>query len=81
MTKAQLLNPLVKITVIKEALTTKNEDFFKKFTIIVGTGLTCEQILSLSKTCRENEIKFICGNVYGMFGYSVADFQNHQYFE
>lgn len=78
--KAQALNPLVKITADTETLSSKDKDYFKNFTIIVGTGLTTEQLINIDSICRESNIKFICGDVFGMFGFSLADFQNHDYY-
>lgn len=79
--KAQALNPLVKIVADTEPFSSKSDEFFGKFTIIIGTGLRTEQIISVSASCRKHNVKFICGDVFGMFGYSLADFQEHQYFE
>lgn len=79
--KAQALNPLVKITADCDKIVSKDEAFFKIFTIIIGTGLNTEQIMFLAKICRSNNIKLICGDVFGMFGYAVLDLQKHEYYE
>ncbi|KAF5299386.1 hypothetical protein FQR65_LT09427 [Abscondita terminalis] len=78
--KAQALNPLVKITADIEPLSKKPKEYFTNFTIIVGTGLMTKQLLNIDNICREFNIKFICGDVFGMFGYTLADFQNHDYY-
>lgn len=79
--KAQALNPLVKITADTESPASKDQSFFKKFNIIVATGIKTDLLLKVDKTCRANKIKLIFGDVFGMFGYSVADFQDHDYYE
>lgn len=79
--KAQTLNPLVRIVADTENVTKKSDEFFTGFTIVVATGLNTEEILRISGICRKNNIKFICGDVFGMFGFSISDFQEHDYYE
>lgn len=81
MPKAQALNPLVKIIPDTDDPTSKDTKFFEKFSIIVATGIKSSLVLKIDKVCRSNNIKFICGDVFGMFGYTLADFQEHEYFE
>ncbi|KAJ8984071.1 hypothetical protein NQ317_006569 [Molorchus minor] len=79
--KAQALNPLVKISADTDIPVSKDMKFFENFTIIVATGITTDFLLKLDKFCRSKGIQLICGDVFGMFGYSLADFQDHDYFE
>ncbi|XP_018332792.1 SUMO-activating enzyme subunit 1 [Agrilus planipennis] len=79
--KAQSLNPLVKIVVDTNNISVKQKEYFDSFTMIVATDLKSEDILKLDNICREKKIKFICGNVYGMFGYSILDLQEHEFLE
>ncbi|XP_017784327.1 PREDICTED: SUMO-activating enzyme subunit 1 [Nicrophorus vespilloides] len=79
--KAQALNPLVKITPDSESVDKKNAEFFAIFTVVIATGLNSVQVLEISKYCRDAKVKFICGDNFGMFGYSFADFQTHEFFE
>ncbi|KAK9870538.1 hypothetical protein WA026_008100 [Henosepilachna vigintioctopunctata] len=79
--KAQSLNPLVKITADCENPVEKNANFFEAFTIIITTGIKTDLVLKLDKICRINKVKLISGDVFGMFGFSVADFLNHEYYE
>lgn len=72
---------MVKITAICEKVTSKDEAFFKDFTIVVATGLSTTEVLFLSKMCRKNNVKLICGDVFGMFGSAVIDLQEHEYYE
>ncbi|EFA08714.1 SUMO-activating enzyme subunit 1 [Tribolium castaneum] len=79
--RAQALNPLVKIVVDTGSVAAKSGDYFKEFTIVVATKLKFELILKIDGFCREHNVKFIYGEVAGFFGYSVSDFQDHEYFE
>jgi len=79
--KAQPLNPLVKLVGDTDDIDDKNDDFFKSFTLVLGTKLNPKQILRIGKICRKNNIKFIFGDNFGMFGYSASDFQKHTYIE
>ncbi|XP_074025647.1 SUMO1 activating enzyme subunit 1 [Leptinotarsa decemlineata] len=79
--KGRALNPLVKIKVDTDSPASKDQSFFKKFTIIIATGIKTDLLLKIDKICRANNVKLIFGDVFGFFGYSVADFQEHNYFE
>lgn len=79
--KAQALNPLVKISTETASIDSKDAKYFAQFTIVAGTRLKRSQILKISTACREYNVKFICGDNFGMFGYTLADFQQHQYYE
>lgn len=79
--KARALNPLVKITSDSDPPSSKDLKFFEQFTIIVATGIKTDLLLKIDKTCRAKNVKLICGDVFGAFGYSLADFQEHDYFE
>lgn len=80
LSKAQALNPLVKITTDVKPLSEKPNTYYKDFTIVVATGLTTKQLIDIDSHCREFNVQFICGDVFGMFGYSLADFQDHDYY-
>lgn len=79
--KAQMLNPLVEIKADTDSPSSKDSSFFKDFTIIVATCIKTDLLLKIDKVCRANNVKLIYGDVFGSFGYSVADFQDHDYHE
>lgn len=79
--KAQALNPLVKISVDTTSPITKESAYLKKFTIVVATSIRLDLVLKLDKVCRANKIQFIYGDVFGLFGFCVADFQEHECYE
>ncbi|VEN34947.1 unnamed protein product [Callosobruchus maculatus] len=76
-----MLNPLVKISADTDAPTSKDLTYFKKFTIIVATGIKSDLLLKIDKICRSEKIKLIFGDTFGMFGYTVSDFEKHIYYE
>lgn len=79
--KAQALNPLVKLTPDPQNPAEKDVEFYKSFTIIVTTAVKTDLVLKLDKICRSSNVKLISGDVFGMFGFSVADFLKHEYYE
>lgn len=79
--KAQALNPLVKIKAHVEDVSSKPDSYFAEFTIVIGTGLKSETMIKIDNACRSANVQFICGDVFGMFGYSLADFNQHEYYE
>ncbi|CAG9859237.1 unnamed protein product [Phyllotreta striolata] len=79
--KAQALNPLVKIKVDKQPPSSKDSSYFKNFTIIVATCIKTDLLLKIDKVCRSSNVKLIYGDVFGTFGFSVADFLDHNYHE
>ncbi|XP_044750974.1 SUMO-activating enzyme subunit 1 [Coccinella septempunctata] len=79
--KAQALNPLVKLTADTQNPSEKDVEFYKSFTIIITTAIKTDLVLKIDKICRSNNVKLISGDVFGMFGFCVADFLKHDYYE
>jgi len=79
--RAQKLNPMVKITVDKESLASKDEDFFKDFHVVILTNATEEQMLRISEICHKLGKKFFAGDVFGIYGFTFADLGEHDYAE
>ncbi|ERL89128.1 SUMO-activating enzyme subunit 1 [Dendroctonus ponderosae] len=79
--KAQALNPLVKVSADTSDLATKDPKFFEGFTMIIATRIKTDLLMKIDKVCRANNVKLIFGDVFGSFGYSVSDFQEHDYYE
>lgn len=71
----------MKITADVDDPTSKNLSFFEKFTIVIATGIKSGFLLKIDKVCRSKNVKLISGDVFGMFGYSLSDFQDHEYYE
>lgn len=81
MSRAQQLNPMVQITADSEDIADKPDTFFEQFDVICATECPVEQLIRINQICREKSVKFFCGDVFGMFGYTFADLQIHEYAE
>ncbi|KAJ9586338.1 hypothetical protein L9F63_020046 [Diploptera punctata] len=81
LSRAQQLNPMVKVSADSGSLSDKPDTFFVDFDVICATECTVEQLTHINQICREKDIKFFCGDVFGMFGYTFADLQIHEFAE
>jgi molybdopterin/thiamine biosynthesis adenylyltransferase len=72
---------MVQVTADSEDISDKPYSFYGKFDVICATGCPVEQLIAINQTCRGHNIKFFCGDVFGMFGYTFADLQIHEYAE
>jgi len=79
--RAQKLNPMVKITVDKESLASKDEEFFKDYHVVILTNATEEQMIRISDICHKLGKKFFAGDVFGIYGFTFADLGEHDYAE
>jgi ubiquitin-like 1-activating enzyme E1 A len=79
--RAQALNPMVQLVADTGLLQDKDEEFFKKFDVVVITEASTEQQIRIDNICRANSIKFFSADLWGMFGYSFADLQDHEFAE
>ncbi|XP_055917596.1 SUMO-activating enzyme subunit 1 [Eupeodes corollae] len=79
--RARHLNPMVEISIDTEPLSTKGESFFAQFDVVVVIGLQESELIRVDEICRKKNIKFFCGDVWGMFGYCCADLQKHSFIE
>lgn len=79
--RARDLNPMVQISAATGGVKDNDETFFKAFTLIIATRLTSEELITINQYCRQNGTQFICGDVFGLFGYTFSDLQEHEYYE
>lgn len=79
--RAQALNPNVEITVDKSKVETKSDEFFERFNVVCIIEQTMDVLIKINNICRKLDIKFLCGDVWGMFGYTFGDLKNHEYAE
>lgn len=79
--RARSLNPMVEISADTDSLSTKEADYFAKFDVAVVIGASNSELLRVNNICRENNVKFFAGDVWGMFGYCFADLQEHSFVE
>lgn len=79
--RAQALNPKVDLKVDTGCLADKGEEFFKLFDVVVILeAFTAEQI-RINNICRANKVKFYAADMWGMFGFSFVDLQEHEFVE
>lgn len=79
--RAQALNPMVEITVNKENVSDKPDEFFKKFDVVIVIEAPTATLVRIDNACRLAGIKFFAGDVWGTQGYSFADLQEHEFVE
>lgn len=79
--RAQQLNPMVELKADTEELSKKTDDFFKGFDVVCVIGANTEQLLRIDGVCREAGVKFFAADLWGMFGFSFADLQEHNFAE
>lgn len=80
-TRAQALNPMVEITIDKEDVNEKPDDFFWRFDVVVLIEVPTPTLVRVNNACRMQGVKFFAGDVWGMHGYSFADLQEHEFAE
>lgn len=81
LSRAQQLNPMVELKADTDELPKKTDDFFKGFDVVCVIGANTEQLLRIDGVCREAGIKFFAADLWGMFGFSFADLQEHNFAE
>lgn len=79
--RAQALNPLVKVTADTDRVDDKDDDFFTKWSVVIATECTKEQLIRISNICHKSSVKFFCADVFGFYGYTFADLQEHEFAE
>lgn len=79
--RAQALNPMVDVNADTGILAQKDEEFFSKFDVVVILEAPQNEQIRINDICRVNNIKYYAADMWGMFGYSFVDLQNHDFVE
>lgn len=79
--RAQNLNPMVEVTVTKDNIEEKDEDFFKDFDAVCLTCCSRDLLVKVNQICHKRGIKFFMGDVFGYHGYMFADLGEHEFVE
>ncbi|GBP35573.1 SUMO-activating enzyme subunit 1 [Eumeta japonica] len=79
--RARALNPMVDITSETTSVDDLPDSYFTQFDIVCATELKQEQLERINNVCRDHNKKFLCGDVWGTFGYMFADLVDHEYSE
>jgi ubiquitin-like 1-activating enzyme E1 A len=72
---------MVEVTADEENLEAKNEEFFKDFDVVIVTNYPKDVVLKVNQLCRNLNIKFFSGDIFGYFGYSFMDLVKHDFVE
>lgn len=65
------LNPYVKINMVNEIPNVS------KYSVVIATQLSPEERITISEECRQNNVKLILVNSYGLWGSIFCDFGEH----
>uniref|UniRef100_U5EX24 SUMO-activating enzyme subunit 1 n=1 Tax=Corethrella appendiculata TaxID=1370023 RepID=U5EX24_9DIPT len=79
--RAQNLNPMVEVKVDTEELSAKPNEYFHNFDVVCVTEAATSELVRINETCRAAGVKFFTSDLWGMFGYSFADLQEHNFAE
>lgn len=79
--RAQNLNPMVEVKIDTGKLSEKPDIFFSEFDVVLIIEGSLKELIRINNACRISGVKFFSGDVWGMFGYSFADLQEHNFVE
>lgn len=77
--RAQALNPMVEVEADPTNIKDKTEEFFRNFDVVCVSRCSREELLRINNICRNNEIIFLAGDVFGQIGYMFSDLLDHSY--
>lgn len=75
--RAQALNPMVKLEVIDSELSNVELDFISRFALVVFCDQSYDDVVIWNDRCRKQKVGFIACSVFGWMGYSFFDFNDH----
>ncbi len=77
----QILNPMVKIVADTSRIEDKDEEFFsdKNFDIICALVNDINYLTKLNEFARKNNVMFLSGFVFGIYGQMFVDFNDYKY--
>lgn len=79
--RAKALNPIVEITADTANLDDKRDEYFDNFDVVVVIEASTTTQIRVNNACRSFGVKFFVGDVWGTFGYSFSDLQEHEFAE
>ncbi|KAI6652784.1 Enzyme subunit 1 [Oopsacas minuta] len=80
-TRCQELNPMVSVEAQQDRLDTKSNEFFSQFDIVCVTNANKSELIRVNQICRSLNVKFLCGDTFGFYGFMASDLLNHSYNE
>ncbi|XP_012277095.1 SUMO-activating enzyme subunit 1 [Orussus abietinus] len=79
--RAQNLNPMVIVNADTTKVDNKPDSYFANFDVVCVSECTITQTRRINNACRKHNVKFFVGDVWGMFGYTFADLDTHEFAE
>jgi len=79
--RAQQLNPMVDVRVDSGSVADKPASFFASYDVVCATCCTLAQLIRVDDICRQHNVAFFAGDVFGYFGFMFADLHQHEYAE
>ena len=72
---------MVKIQADKSKLDEKDQEFFseKNFDIVCALTNDIDELVKINSFCRNGQIMFLSGYVFGLYGYMFIDLNEFQY--
>lgn len=72
---------MVKIQADKSKLDEKDKEFFseKNFDIVCALTNDIDELVKINSFCRNGQIMFLSGYVFGLYGYMFIDLNEFQY--
>ncbi|CAD6189998.1 unnamed protein product [Caenorhabditis auriculariae] len=85
--KTTSLNPNVELNVVEKSLETQlnelnevgQEAFVRQFSLVVLIDQDYDLVNRVDKLCRQANVRFMCGSVFGWCGYAFFDFDEHEF--
>ena len=72
---------MVEVSTDERNIDNLDEDYFKNYNVICACHCSKTQIERINAICRKFNILFFAGDVFGMYGYSFTDLNDHKYVE
>lgn len=79
--RTQQLNPLVNVSADDDEITSKPDEFFTQFDVIILTACQRDVMIRVNELAHANNIQFFAGDVFGFYGYMFTDLGIHDYAE
>lgn len=79
--RAQALNPMVDVKADTGVLKDKGDTFFKEFDVVVILEASQAEQIRINNICRVSNVKYYATDMWGMFGFSFIDLQDHDFVE
>eukprot|EP00698_Gefionella_okellyi_P014907 TRINITY_DN4160_c0_g1_i2.p1 TRINITY_DN4160_c0_g1~~TRINITY_DN4160_c0_g1_i2.p1 ORF type:complete len:258 (+),score=67.23 TRINITY_DN4160_c0_g1_i2:28-801(+) len=77
--RANELNPLVTVTADAVNIATRDEAYFKQFSLVCASCLPVQELVRINEICRANKVSFYATDAFGFHAYFFADSGVHTF--